>query len=354
MRITRMVQEMRKQVRRVVVGTGAFVLLAALAAVLVEAQVPGYLKYLRIQRVTQTVADNGGGTSPSFTVATSEAGYTEVDCQDSNGCTGSFSETGAREGQFHTVCQISASPGLLTFADSSGVLELLNGTSYVTAQWECLSVMYVGDRWMEISRTQFSGAITASDVATFTSKTYDAEGTSNTLTVPFKHWYPAARCDNATATSPLWSFPTSNPAVPACMTGSNTQYGTMDFADGVSPLSAQMHLMLSSDFTGTLGLSLKWFTSATTGNVVWQAATICVATSETSDPAYNTASTVTDAALGTTLQTNDAAIASLTITGCAAGELMFLKVTRDPTHASDTLAATARLIGVELTTRRAM
>lgn len=306
------------------------------------------------QRTTVTTADNGTGTSPTSTITVAEIGYVEVDCQDSNGCTASIGETGAREGQDLTICQISASPGLLTVNDSSGVVELLNGTAYVMAQWECLSLRYVGDRWMETSRTQFAGAITSSDTATFTNKTYDAEGTGNVLTVPFTRWIPAARCDNATASSPEWSFPTSNPAVPACQTGTNTQFGTLDFADGVSALSAQWHTMLSSDWTGTLTAKFKWFTSATTGNVVWQIQTICVANAETSDPAFNTASTVTDAALGTTLQTNDASITSVTITGCAAGEWMLVKVTRDPTNGSDTLAASASLMGVELTLRRAM
>ena len=81
-------------------------------------------------------------------------------------------------------------------------------------------------------------------------------------------------------------------------------------------------------------------------------ATICVADAETDDPAFNTASTVTDAAKGTTNQTNDATVTGITTTGCAAGELLHLKVFRDSAHASDTLAATARLIGVELTMRR--
>ena len=75
---------------------------------------------------------------------------------------------------------------------------------------------------------------------------------------------------------------------------------------------------------------------------------------ETDDPAFNTASTVTDTAKGTTNQTNDAAITTVTVTGCAAGELMHLKILRDAAHASDTLAATARLIGVELVIREAM
>jgi hypothetical protein len=183
---------------------------------------------------------------------------------------------------------------------------------------------------------------------------YNAESTGNVLTLTEKLWIPAARCDNATATSPLWSFQTTLPGVPACQTGTNTQYGTMDFADGASTLAAQYHLKLPSDWTGTLDAKFVWFTTATTNSVVWQIATICVANAETSDPAFNTASVVIDAALGTTLQLNDATITGVTITGCAAGELMFLKVLRNPAHASDTLAATARLIGVELTFRRAI
>jgi hypothetical protein len=100
--------------------------------------------------------------------------------------------------------------------------------------------------------------------------------------------------------------------------------------------------------------TIKWMTSATSGDVVWQLATICVADAETDDPAFNTASTVTDTAKGTTLQTNDAAITTVTVTGCAAGELMHLKILRDAAHASDTLAATARLIGIELVIREAI
>jgi len=63
---------------------------------------------------------------------------------------------------------------------------------------------------------------------------------------------------------------------------------------------------------------------------------------------------VPDTAKGTTLQTNDASITTVTVTGCAAGELMHLKIMRDRTNGSDTLgASSAQLIGVELTMRRA-
>jgi hypothetical protein len=200
-------------------------------------------------------------------------------------------------------------------------------------------------------------AMTASSVNTFTNKTYDAEGTGNVFTLPEKLWIPAGICNNVTATATLWSFPTTNPAVSSCNTGTNTQKATLDFADGANSLSAQTNLMLPSDWisTGGFGVSLKWFAStATSGAVVWQVATICVADAETSDPAFNTASTVTDTAKGTINQDNDASISAVTVTGCLAGELLYLKVFRDPTNASDTMADTAKLRGIAITYRRAI
>lgn len=195
--------------------------------------------------------------------------------------------------------------------------------------------------------------LTTDSTSTLTNKTLNVESTGNVLTITDHLWFAAARCDNATATSPEWSFPTSSPGVPACQTGTNTQFGTMDFADSAN-LSAQLHVRLPADWTGTIDALFKWFTSATSGDVVWQLATICRADGETSDPAFNAASTVTDTAKGTTLQQNDAAITGVTITGCAAGEVLYVKVFRDSAHASDSLAATARLVGLELTYRRAM
>lgn len=194
--------------------------------------------------------------------------------------------------------------------------------------------------------------ITASSSDTLTNKTLDAEGTGNSLTIPFKLWLPAAGCNGTTAGS-IWDLPTASPAVATCTVGTNTVQGYLAFADSAD-LSAQYTWHVPSDWTGNIDAKFKWFTSATSGDVVWQLQTICVADAETNDPSFNTASTVTDTAKGTTLQTNDASITTVTVTGCAAGELMHIKVRRDSGHASDSLAATANLIGVELTYRRAM
>lgn len=175
--------------------------------------------------------------------------------------------------------------------------------------------------------------------------------TSRTITFP--QWLDAGFCQDTTDVV-AWSLPTSDPAVANCVTGSNTQKLVMDFADGASTLSMQRELRLPSDWTGAIDATFKWYTSATSGAVVWQIATICVADAATGDPSFNTASTVTDTAKGTTNQYNDATISGVTATGCLAGNVLYIRVFRDPTNGSDTLAATARLVGVELVLRRAI
>lgn len=203
-------------------------------------------------------------------------------------------------------------------------------------------------------KSTISQVLSANDARTKTetNTTIDAEGTGNVLTLPRRIWLPAAGCNNATAGS-VWDLPTSNPAVAACVTGTNTQKGVLDFADG-SNLSAQLTYLLPSTWTGTIDAKMKWFSATTSGDVVWQLSTVCVADAETDDPSFNTASTVTDTTKGTTNQTNDASITNVTATGCAAGELLHLKIQRDSGHASDTMAGTARLVGVELVIREAI
>lgn len=245
--------------------------------------------------------------------------------------------------ELRTILTDETGTGALVFAGGA-----IGAATATTASANDNSTLVATTAYVQTELTAY-----ASDTVTFTNKTLDAEGTGNVLTIPRRLWFPAAGCVNATAGS-VWDLPASNPAVAACVTGTNTQKGVLDFADGANALSAQLTYKLPSTWTGTVDANIKWFSATTTGDVVWQLATICVADAETDDPAFNTASTVTDTAKGTTNQTNDAAITTVTVTGCAAGELMHLKITRDPAHASDTHAATARLVGVELVIREAI
>jgi hypothetical protein len=192
---------------------------------------------------------------------------------------------------------------------------------------------------------------TISSSSTLTNKTLDVEGTGNAITTVEKIWFAAAGCNNATAAT-FFDLPTTNAPASACITGTNTQKAVLDY-DAATDESGQVTLALPADFTGAIDVKYKWLAAATTGSVVWGVQTICVADAETDDPSFNTASTVTDAVKGTTLQTNDASITGVTATGCAAGELMHLRFFRDADNGADDMTGDARLIGAEVTLRRA-
>ena len=267
--------------------------------------------------------------------------------------------------QVHTTplqyCDNAATPALQysAYADSSGnalagdtaTAFFSAGTLEVARGGTGIGAFGTGVATGLGNNTNGAGGFTTMDgTKTLTGTTLDAEGTGNVITIPKRIWLPAAGCNNATA-GPVWDLPTTNAAVAACVTGTNTQKGVLDFADA-SNLSAQITYKLPSTWAGAVDLNIKWFTTATTGDVVWQSQTICVADAETDDPAFNTADAfAADTAKGTTNQTNDVSDTGITMTGCAAGELLHLKIFRDSAHASDTLAATARLIGVELVVR---
>lgn len=193
---------------------------------------------------------------------------------------------------------------------------------------------------------------------TLTNKTLDAEGTGNVLTLSFTEWWPAGVVDGAPYTVG-WNTPspagTTGPTDTANGSGVSL-YHTLRFDDSATE-SINRQFALPTDWTGALNLMIYWQTTATTGNVVWQVATVCIADNENMDPtsfSYNAAQTVTDAAKGSATFLNTALIASLTTTGCAADELLIVKLFRDPANAGDTLANNADLVGVKFTYRRTL
>ena len=129
----------------------------------------------------------------------------------------------------------------------------------------------------------------------------------------------------------------------------------VDFADGASKLFAEASVVMPSDWNGgTVTATFYWTANSTsTNNVLWGCAGRSYGNFETIDQAVGTEVTVQDALNGTANQVAiSPATAAITITGGAAGELVHFKVSRDPTSGSDTLAATARLIGVMISYTR--
>lgn len=181
----------------------------------------------------------------------------------------------------------------------------------------------------------------------------------NWVTRTSKIWLPAATCQGTTGAL-NWDTAATLAPTAVCSAGTTATTmirGTADFPDSDGLYALQSIIMLPSDWTGAIDAKFLWQSAATSGDVVWQATTSCIADAEVNDLSYNTPSkSAADAAKGTTLQTNTVTIAGLVATGCAAGELMHLKVMRDRTEAvvGDTITGVVSLIGVELTTRRTL
>ncbi len=193
---------------------------------------------------------------------------------------------------------------------------------------------------------------TPSSSDTLTNKTFDVEATGNVFTMPVPIAYVAAVCQGATAALGF-STPASNAATATCVTGSNTQFGVATFANsGASHV--QGHFTLPTDWSGAIDLKGKWRTSATSGNIVWNLATACVADGATSDPSFNSPNQITDAAKGSANQQNDFSTTGLTTTGCSAGYEFYFDFYRDKSNGSDTAAASADLISLVFILRRAM
>jgi len=181
---------------------------------------------------------------------------------------------------------------------------------------------------------------------------YNAEGTGNVLTLPFVVYWPfAIGADAGAYEDGGWNFDVAQTFTDRF--DSNTRLAHVQFPNaGANWLYRDFPL--PTDWTGTLSLRVFWFSTTTTGNVVWQVATACRADGETLNPSFNTANTVTDATQGTTVWENSATISTITTTGCAAGEVLHLKFGRDPANGSDTMAGDAEAFGVEFKYRRAI
>lgn len=187
---------------------------------------------------------------------------------------------------------------------------------------------------------------------------FNAEDTGNTLTLPLYALFMPAAAQNGVA-SLGFNTTTSGAATPT-FSGTTVVVPLVSYADSGTQ-EVQFSFKLPSDINLSLAVELliEWRTSATTGNGVWQASGVCMADAEVIPTAYSSSpDEVIDAAKGTTLQANNA---TLTLTGgankplvtCAAGEHLFLRLFRDPTHASDTIAAAAEIIGLNLRYRSA-
>lgn len=167
------------------------------------------------------------------------------------------------------------------------------------------------------------------DTGAITNATLDATLASNTLVLYDERHFPVASCQGTTA-STVFDLPTTNTPTATCDTGTNTQKAYLAFND-TTDQSFQDHIILPVGFV-SFDVSLRWKAAATTGAAGWCVQLIRVPDGATSDPAFPAQAAgncVSDTAKGTTLQENVATIAGVTCTSCAAGDHVYIRVSRD-------------------------
>lgn len=168
------------------------------------------------------------------------------------------------------------------------------------------------------------------DTGAVTNMTLNAESTGNVITLQEEMWWDVAGCQAGTAQL-IWNVPSSNAPAAACDTGSNTNKAYASF-DAATDESFETDWVLPTGFTGAIDIHFIWKAAATSGAVGWCAQLIRVADGSTSDPAYPAQASgncVSDTAKGTTLQENRANITGVTCTSCAAGDHVYVRISRD-------------------------
>jgi len=138
--------------------------------------------------------------------------------------------------------------------------------------------------------------------------------------------------------SHIWNDdPLSTTCAPTAVVATNRGTAVCTFPDSDGDYGKQLTEWLPTGWTGNVDAIIWWKTTGT-GNAVFQVATKCYADDEADDAAFNAASTVT-AAAGTSARPNMVTMSTITMTGCAAEELLRIRFFRNRTHLSDTLTA---------------
>lgn len=134
---------------------------------------------------------------------------------------------------------------------------------------------------------------------------------------------------------------------PASILDANDLYPSVPvlvFTDSGTKIGASCMIPVPKNYVGTAKVGVRWKTTATSGDVVWDVDYRSIAANEPGDPSsHQEALTVTDTADVTARDLNDADV-TLTSSNLAVDDSLFVTISRDGASGSDTMAASAELL----------
>ena len=155
-------------------------------------------------------------------------------------------------------------------------------------------------------------------------------------------YFAAAGCAQGIPSSGF-DLPSTLFPIPGCY--GTIPFGTLDYADSANTF-AYVHFVYPAGAT-SIDADLYYLVPATTQATKFTIATVCIAAgADELNPTPNTAQTLSSTSSGTSNTLTIVSQTALTITGCAPGNEMILKVGRDTT---DTSTQTLSLRGLRLT-----
>jgi hypothetical protein len=172
-----------------------------------------------------------------------------------------------------------------------------------------------------------------------------ANGGTNTANAPIKRAYFQFAGNNATTVGAGWDLPVTTPMVATSkIDGTNgTVQGTLNAADGQI---AYATWIIPDDFTSFNSAKIRFTTTDTTNGhtIIFNIATACTNPNATvtDTPNYNVANAFTTVTIAGGAVANAAystTAGTVTATGCAAGYILHMKLTRATDTATDTAVA---------------
>ena len=171
------------------------------------------------------------------------------------------------------------------------------------------------------------------------------------MTIAKYVYFKAAGCQNATAATGF-NLPATNAPLETCQTfDTDKKRGTLDF-DATTDENIFDSFQLPPGWTGAIDLDIVWHAASITLETRWALQTQCVDDGEVPG-SWNAQQSVEDTAKGTTLQFNDAQIATVTVTGCSAEDSFLFWFYRDANNAGDDMTGDASLVSLRFTVRDA-